>query len=301
VTSQEPQTPFSANVDEMHETEVIVVSTPAPVFVDSTGRRRRVLRRLAYGFGALCMLYGGLVSVSLAGGPVSSSVVLPLPDLHGGPDDQVAEQRPAPSAGPIVTPSRRPVFVTEALPRRPVSATGSLRPDGPRLPAAAGRRTPSPAPTRKTPAPPGKSPTRPVESTTTSPTSPSPTPTPTPTTDKPDPPVNVPPAPPAPGGGTGGGSPAGGNTGGTGGGNTGGGSTGGTGGGSTGGGNTGGTGGGSTGGDGRDEEPVAPPVAVPVSDPADEPAQDTRTAAAGDRAGGGTGDRTGGGTGEVAA
>src|SRR3712207_1200941 len=127
----------------MHETEVIVVSTPAPVFVDSTGRRRRVLRRLAYGFGALCMLYGGLVSVSLAGGPVSSSAVLPLPDLHGDPDEQVAEDRPVPSVAPAVTPTPRSMFVTEALPRRPVSATSSLRPGAPRLPAATAARTPS--------------------------------------------------------------------------------------------------------------------------------------------------------------
>jgi hypothetical protein len=97
VTSQEPRTPFSANADEMHETEVIVVSTPAPVFVDSARRRRRVLRRLTYGFGALCMLDGDLVSVSLAGGPVSSGAVLPLPDLHGEPDKPVAENRPVPA------------------------------------------------------------------------------------------------------------------------------------------------------------------------------------------------------------
>ncbi len=252
MTSQEPQTPFSANVDEMHETEVIVVSTPAPVFVDSTGRRRRVLRRLAYGFGALCMLYGGLVSVSLAGGPVSSSAVLPLPDLHGGSDDQMAEKRPAASPAPTVTPSPRPMFATEALPRRPVSATSSLRPDDPRPPAAAGTRAPSPTPTRKTPSPTTAGPTRPVESTATPTTSPSPTPTDAP--DQTDPPANVPPAPPAVGG-------TGGGTGGSGGGT---------------GGNTGGTGGGAATGSGGDrDEPVvappAPPVVVPNDDPADQP------------------------------
>ena len=214
MTSQEPQTPFSANVGEMHETEVIVVSTPAPVFVDSTGRRRRVLRRLAYGFGALCMLYGGLVSVSLAGGPVSSSAVLPLPDLHGEPDEAVAEERPAPSPVPTVTPSPRPVFVTEALPRRPVSATSNLRPGPQRPPAAAATRTPSTAPTRKTPTP-SRTSTKPVESTTTPPTQAPTTPPPTQDPGPTDPPVVVPPpAPPA--GGTGGGSDPG--TGGTGGG-----------------------------------------------------------------------------------
>ncbi len=216
MTSQEPQTPFSANVDEMHETEVIVVSTPAPVFVDSTGRRRRVLRRLAYGFGALCMLYGGLVSVSLAGGPVSSSAVLPLPDLHDRADRPVAVDRPAPSTAPAVTPAPRSLFVTEALPGRPVSATSSIRPDGPRPPAATAKRRPSatPGPNRPTPRPTVT--TRPVESVKTPTSSPSPTPTATPDETAPVPPVD----PPPPAGGTGGGG-SGGTGGGTGGGGTG--------------------------------------------------------------------------------
>jgi hypothetical protein len=204
VTSQEPQTSFSANVDEMHETEVIVVSTPAPVFVDSTGRRRRVLRRLAYGFGALCMLYGGLVSVSLAGGPISSSAVLPLPDLHGRPDEQVAEKRPAPSPATTVTSTPGPMFVTEALPRRPVSATSTLRPEVRRPPAGTARPAPAATPTRRPAQRPVSTTTKPVESTTTPTTSPSPSPSAT--TGETDPPGKVPPAPPAPPtGGTGGG------------------------------------------------------------------------------------------------
>ena len=50
MTSQEPSNPISADA-EILDTEVIVVAQPSPVFVDSTGRRRRVLRRVAYGFG----------------------------------------------------------------------------------------------------------------------------------------------------------------------------------------------------------------------------------------------------------
>ena len=233
MTSQEPQTPFSANVDEMHETEVIVVSTPAPVFVDSTGRRRRVLRRLAYGFGALCMLYGGLVSVSLAGGPVSSTAVLPLPDLHGDPDDPVAEERPTPSRAPAVTPVPRSTVVADTLPRRPVSQNSTLRPDA-RRPSATSIRTPTAAPTRRTPTPGATTATKPVESATT----PSATPTPTRTTppEETTPPVDAPPAPPAAGGG-GGGSSSGG-------------------------------GGSANGADEPIAAPPAPPVAVPIDDPA---------------------------------
>ena len=118
MTSQEPKTPQFVDHD-IPDTEVIVVSAPAPVFVDSTGRRRKVFRRLAYAFGALCMLYGGLVSVSLAGGPVSSSAVLPLPDLHGD-DDEIVEARPSPTPIPTVTTAPQTRFLTEAL-RRPVS------------------------------------------------------------------------------------------------------------------------------------------------------------------------------------
>ena len=58
---------------ELPDTEVIAVPRPDLVFVDATGRRRRMLRRASYGFAAVCVAYGGLVGVSLAGGPVSTS------------------------------------------------------------------------------------------------------------------------------------------------------------------------------------------------------------------------------------
>lgn len=267
MTSQEPQTPFSANVDEMHETEVIVVSTPAPVFVDSTGRRSRVLRRLAYGFGALCMLYGGLVSVSLAGGPVSSSAVLPLPDLHGEPDQQVAEERPAPpTTAPAATPSPRPVFATEALPRRPVSATSSLRPGAPRPPAAAATRTPSATPTRKSPTPSTTTTKKPVESGVTKTPTPIDTPGSTGTPAPTDPPVKA----PAGGGAGGAGGGAGGGTGTTNSGGTGGGATtsGGTGGGTP---SSGGTGAGGT-VDNASTDRNEPHAEAPAASSADEAA-----------------------------
>ncbi|MEV4707507.1 hypothetical protein [Actinoplanes sp. NPDC049316] len=201
MTSQELQNPISADA-EILDTEVIVVAQPSPVFVDSTGRRRRVLRRVAYGFGAICMMYGGLVSVSLAGGPVSSSAVLPLPDLADG-DDQAVIAVPTPTPEPLTaTPSRRPVL--EVLPRRNAPVTGHTVEAGtqPRPATSATRpaRTPTPKPTTKKPVAPGVPTARPVESGTTKPTTPTTPATTPPATDDETPP----PAPPGTGGSGGG-------------------------------------------------------------------------------------------------
>jgi uncharacterized membrane protein YgcG len=274
VTSFEPENPSTAARD-IPDTEVIVIPAPSPVFVDSTGRRRRVLRRFAYAFGGLCMLYGGLVSVSLAGGPVSSNAVLPLPALQDEDDQVQAEQgRITPTPAPTSTAAPRPVYVTEALPRRatPVAGAGGARSVA-TTPAPS--RTPSAGPTRTfRPITPGT--TRPAESTTKPTPSPTPprtgtvTPPTTPTTDPDtDPPAPLPPAPPAPppvpggtGGGTGGGTSTGGSddegTGGTGGGTSTG--TGGT---STGGGTPSGA---------RDGDDATPTRPTTDPDPADTPA-----------------------------
>jgi len=191
VTSQEPRTPQPADRD-IPDTEVIVVSAPTPVFVDSTGRRRRRLQRLAYAFGAVCLLYGGLISVSLAGGPVRPSAVLPLPDLPDRRDSSI-DARPSPTPEPVVSSPAKTPLVGEALPHRSLSLTrdrhGAVAPKPPAL-------SPSPsAKPVKTPAPSGTT-TRPAAS----PTTPAPAPTPsvdrTPTTvaRAPSPP---PPSPPS--------------------------------------------------------------------------------------------------------
>ncbi|MFI5840769.1 hypothetical protein ACIA8K_13780 [Catenuloplanes sp. NPDC051500] len=64
-------------------TEALPINSPSagPVFVDATGRRRKRVRRLAYAVGALCMVYTGMVGVSLAGGPVSPHALLPFPEV----------------------------------------------------------------------------------------------------------------------------------------------------------------------------------------------------------------------------
>jgi hypothetical protein len=264
VTLQEPRNLPIADVDPP-DTEEIVVAHPSPVFVDSTGRRRRMLRKVAYGFGALCMVYGGLISVSLAGGPVSSSAVLPLPDLaDGGDEEEVVVARPSPTPEPVTARTTQPIL--EAFPTRgaPVTRPHEARAVTPRTTAAVGRPTgtPKPSTTKKPSASPSAP--KPVESTTTKP-EPSQSPTTTdPTT----------PADPAPGG------QGGGSTGGQGGNSQsdsgGGQSSGGTGG--QGGGSTGGQGGGSSTGGGSDDGPAAEAPAndpVPPKPPApakDEPA-----------------------------
>lgn len=201
MTSQEPENPPFIDGD-IPVTEVISVAPPAPVFVDTTGRRSRLLRRIAYGFGALVMLYGGLICVSLVGGPVPSSAVLPLPGLEpAGDTGDKKPAQPSPAPVPTPTPSATPVFVAEALPHR---ATSAARLESARVTSAATRPAAKPTVTKKPTAAtstPTATPTtsRPVESTT--------VPT-TPATTVPTTPATIPAAPsppPVPTGGQGGG------------------------------------------------------------------------------------------------
>jgi hypothetical protein len=198
VTSQEPKSPTSAARD-IPDTEVIAVSAPSPVFVDSTGRRRRVLRRLAYAFGAVCMLYGGLISVSLAGGPVSSSAILPLPATADRPVT-AATVPPQPIPEPAVKAPPAARLLADTAPRR---VRTPERAAAPRV-AAATTRPVRPTPTRtSTPSRTPESTDTPTVAVSSTPTTrPSTTPTPT----EAAPPDAPPPAPPGFAGGSGGGS-----------------------------------------------------------------------------------------------
>ncbi|MFI1991272.1 hypothetical protein [Actinoplanes sp. NPDC020271] len=199
MTTQDSQHPKTAD-QRIPDTEVIAVATPAPVFVDSTGRRSRMLRRIALAFGILVVSYGGLVSVSLAGGPVNSSAVLPLPGLD---DDEKADPvpprpEPAPATSPASVATRPPVESTVnpvRPPERPVAtAAATVKPAASTKPAPAKTtKAPvaKPAPAKATPTPTVTT-TKPTESTTTAPTA---TPTVTPKVENPAP---MPPAPPAP-------------------------------------------------------------------------------------------------------
>jgi hypothetical protein len=168
VTSQEPHPQLIADPD-IPDTEVILVAQPAPVFVDSTGRRRRLLRRLAYGFGAFCMVYGGLISLSLAGGPVSPGAVMPFPELidrGAAPSDG----KPWPTPEPIVT-APKSVLVNDATPRRGGAAgswddgASANRTRTANPTRAAGPSTPTTRKTGRPTATATRPPTKPVEAT----------------------------------------------------------------------------------------------------------------------------------------
>jgi hypothetical protein len=200
VTLQEPTNQPSVDLDGPDTQVMIAPSLPSPVFVDSTGRRSRLLRRFAYGFVVVCMVYGGLVSVSLAGGPVSTNAILPLiPDSAGSGADNLAKPSPIPepsTKSPAATPK---ATVVDAQPPR-LGPTHTLeRAVVPKSP------TPTPKKTTKAPktTPPTTKPTsRPVESATTTP--PTSTPPTTPPTSAPTSKAAAPKPPAATATGTGG-------------------------------------------------------------------------------------------------
>lgn len=71
-----------------------------PVFLDTSGRRRRRLRCFAYGLGLAGMVYAGLVAASVVGDPVQPEDVLPFIDATYRPE-QISPDLP-PTPGPSV-------------------------------------------------------------------------------------------------------------------------------------------------------------------------------------------------------
>ncbi|GGK83786.1 hypothetical protein [Mangrovihabitans endophyticus] len=221
MTLQEPKNPLSADHDIPDSTQVIVVSAPSPVFVDSTGRRRRFLRRLSYAFGAIVMIYSGLVSVSVAGGPVSSKAVLPLPDLGSKRNEDVRPDPPPPGStpGPVAT-SPAGMVIAGGLPRvapstRQVAETTVVSPRRRSTPPPSRTPTAKPSTTKPSTTTPSATPSAKTTTATPKPQpSTPPTVTPPPTAippPAPQPPAPQPPKPPvmddsADAGGTGGGS-----------------------------------------------------------------------------------------------
>ncbi|BCJ43004.1 hypothetical protein GCM10010168_02550 [Actinoplanes ianthinogenes] len=202
MTTQEHHHPQTAD-QRIPDTEIIAVATPAPVFVDSTGRRSRLLRRIALAFGILVVSYGGLLGVSLAGGPVNSSAVLPLPGLDDGDEKTAVPPQPspapavssssAPAHGPLIEsvdqPRRAPARQTTTTVPKAATTTKPATTTTTKPPAKAATTKPTPAPTTPKPT---VTTTKPTESTTTTP-APGPT-----TTAAPQPPAPQPPAPQPP-------------------------------------------------------------------------------------------------------
>ncbi|MEV4760183.1 hypothetical protein AB0J86_34485 [Micromonospora sp. NPDC049559] len=142
-------------MDDARTTILPAMPEPPPVFVDGSGRRRRRVRRLAYGVGIVGLGYSVLVGVSLAGGPVAPRTVLPFSD--GSAPTAVPSPDPsasAPADGAGATPSGsaadRPGAgaVSRVRSPRPASHSASATPSG--KPSQPGGRTVTPSPTHRT-------------------------------------------------------------------------------------------------------------------------------------------------------
>ncbi|TVT30683.1 hypothetical protein FNH05_28930 [Amycolatopsis rhizosphaerae] len=101
--------------------DTIEIVPPAPVFVDPSGRRRRLFRRVAMIGIALVAGYVVVLVAALLGAPVPSSVLLPIPGV----------QTPAPTTTePETTTSSAPSGAdqqpaTAADPAHPAGAAGT--------------------------------------------------------------------------------------------------------------------------------------------------------------------------------
>jgi hypothetical protein len=146
----------------------LVQGREEPVFVDVSGRRRAILRRVGIGIGVLAATYIALLVVSLAGGPRPPGI--PLPEAIAGDADQsqtkpdgsatgtpaTRPSKPTPGSSPSSTTAAEP----GGTPARPsASPTLSGAPPGAAVPPAPVFPTATPTPTPATPAPTPASPT----------------------------------------------------------------------------------------------------------------------------------------------
>ena len=151
-----------------------------PVFVDSTGRRHRSIRR----FGALLAVpvvgYVVLLGSSLLGGPRVETPLIPLPEAakqQTGPGPRVppaqseATESPRPQETSGSEPTADPSTTGDPVEPTDQPTTAASRPGV--IPSNAGSPTPTPTATATLPKPPTSTPT------------PTPTLTPTPTVDPP--------------------------------------------------------------------------------------------------------------------
>jgi hypothetical protein len=175
--------------DEPTQENAVVHVGEEPVFVDTSGRRRTILRRVGIGIGTLAVAYLALFVVSLAGGPRPPGI--PLPEAVAGEPDRTQTEPDGsvpgtPATGPSEpTPGGSPASTAGAGSGAPATTPAdpvpSAVPPGAAVP-------PAPAPP---PAPPTATP---VPTTTPAPTTPAPTTpaSPTPAPALPSPLVTVP-------------------------------------------------------------------------------------------------------------
>ncbi|WP_340561168.1 hypothetical protein [Streptomyces sp. GSL17-111] len=101
------------------------MSLNSPVFVDSSGRRRRTLRRVGWLLGIACACYAVVLGVSLAGGNASAPW-LPISGQNDTgsdkiviPDDAEPEESPTPAASEQVATEPRETAADPVVPAEP--------------------------------------------------------------------------------------------------------------------------------------------------------------------------------------
>ncbi|MGW5717847.1 hypothetical protein ACWEVP_16900 [Amycolatopsis sp. NPDC003865] len=93
-----------------------------PVFVDPTGRRRRIVRRIALAaFGGL-LLYVAVFVAALFGAPIPTAALIPMPGLV---PEQATSVAPPPATGDTARPTGEPRSTAPSPTVAPASAPGS--------------------------------------------------------------------------------------------------------------------------------------------------------------------------------
>ncbi|QRP44321.1 hypothetical protein [Amycolatopsis sp. FDAARGOS 1241] len=115
---------------DLVEDDAAESATEPPVFVDTTGRRRKIFRRVAIGGGVLTVGYVAVLVAALLGAPVPSPLLVPITQLGPGhtdvattpadPPDRSAtsEAPPTPESSADTTPGE-----AGGAPERSVAAT----------------------------------------------------------------------------------------------------------------------------------------------------------------------------------
>ncbi|MEY9910771.1 hypothetical protein ABIA35_007021 [Catenulispora sp. MAP12-49] len=121
-----------------------------PIFVDASGRRRKLARRASLAAVVVLAGYGGLLAVSFAGGPIPPNALLPVPGIPSG-----KAQVPASSAN--AGPSAKPSSGQDAAPaagstdhrpgERATTPGGALRQSAPPEPTPTTSEAPTQVPT----------------------------------------------------------------------------------------------------------------------------------------------------------
>lgn len=130
-------------------------SESTPVFVDATGRRRRVIRGFAIALLGIVGAYGFAVVLSFLGGPVPPNALLPLPDppsaavstpaAHGNPNAATSHGSPTNTGSGNAAPGTAP------LSGQPGTSAPSVSPSTSASASAAASTSPSPTASRHVP------------------------------------------------------------------------------------------------------------------------------------------------------